>query len=134
MSSGTTVSSEMLVYEVVAADVGKYIKLSITPQCSVQPTDGDTVESSPLLILNGLRAGVVIRYACQGKSVQADKIVWSQLVGSTYIEAIEDVPDEITGNDGIVWFLRDTHDKSILVRDEIENNVIVFNYSNKPPR
>jgi len=134
IASGTTLSSEMLLYEVVSADVGKHIKLRITPQCSVPPTDGDTVESSPLLILDGWRAGVVVRYASQGRPVQADKIVWSQLVGSTYIEAIEDVPDELTDNDGMLWFLRDTNDKSILVSDEIENNVIVFKYSNKPPR
>lgn len=132
VSSGTTTSSEALHYEVTSGDVGKFIKLSITPTCLVVPTEGDAAESVPVFILDGSRAGLRIEYVdFEGRSILPDKIVWSQLVGSTYVEPIANVPETITDIDGATWNLKNTSDKSVLIGDEMENNLIAFNYSQK---
>jgi hypothetical protein len=132
ISSGLTTSSERIPYEVVPSDVGACIKLRITPACSVAPTEGDAVASDPILILDGFRTSVQIQYVnYEGLPVQADKTVWSQLVGSTYVESIANVPERITDRDGVVWILKETRDKTILVSADSDQNVILFNYSKK---
>ena len=96
------------------------------------PTEGDAAESVPVFILDGSRAGLRIEYVdFEGRSILPDKIVWSQLVGRTYVEPIANVPETITDIDGATWNLKNTSDKSVLIGDEMENNLIAFNYSQK---